>query len=284
MLTLILILVAVLVALLVGALVVGAHRWDSETARLRARLDAAREPVHPSTVDLGQLEGLPAPVRRFFRAALTDGQPMVAAVRVRHAGTFNLDETTDRWKPFTSDQQVVARRPGFDWNGRITMAPGLSVRVHDAYVAGEGLLHASLAGLFSVAALRGTRDLAEGELLRFFAEAAWYPTILLPIQGVRWQEVDDRSALATLHDGDVAVTLLFEFNEAGLIETVRAESRGRRVGDEIVPTPWQGRFWDYHERAGMRVPLEGEVAWVLPQGTRPYWRGRITEISYELAR
>ncbi len=87
-----------------------------------------------------------------------------------------------------------------------------------------------------------------------------------------------------MHDGDVAVTLLFEFNEAGLIETVRAESRGRRVGDEIVPTPWQGRFWDYHERAGMRVPLEGEVAWVLPQGTRPYWRGRITEISYELAR
>lgn len=60
------------------------------------------------------------------------------------------------------------------------MLPGLPARVHDAYVAGEGILHASLLGLFTVADLRGTDYIAEGELMRFFAEAAWYPTALLP--------------------------------------------------------------------------------------------------------
>ncbi len=60
---------------------------------------------------------------------------------------------------------------------------GLPVRVHDAYVAGEGILHASLLGLFSLVDMRGGGDLAEGELMRFFAEAAWYPTALLPTQG-----------------------------------------------------------------------------------------------------
>jgi hypothetical protein len=30
----------------------------------------------------------------------------------------------------------------------------------------------------------------------------------------------------------------------------------------------------------MRIPLEGEVAWLLPTGERPYWRGRITEIAF----
>jgi hypothetical protein len=33
----------------------------------------------------------------------------------------------------------------------------------------------------------------------------------------------------------------------------------------------------------MRVPLEAEVAWILPDGPKPYWRGRIVEIVYEMA-
>ena len=56
------------------------------------------------------------------------------------------------------------------------------------------------------------------------------------------------------------------------------------MGGEVVPTTWRGRFWNYEERGGMRVPLDGEVAWLLPEGEKPYWRGRITEISYEFAR
>jgi hypothetical protein len=241
-------------------------------------------PVRPNTVDFRELEGLPAPVQRYFRAVLKEGQPMVAGVRVRHTGTFNMGETTDQWKPFTSDQKVVAQRPGFDWNGRVAMMPGLPVRVHDAYVAGEGILHASLLGLFPVVDMRGTGDVAEGELMRFLAEAAWYPTALLPSQGVRWEAVDDRSAYATLIEGEISITMLFTFNEEGLIDTVRAQARGRAVGGEVVPTPWHGRFSNYEERGGMRVPLDGEVAWLLPEGEKPYWRGHITEIVYEFAR
>ncbi|HEX7045880.1 MAG TPA: DUF6544 family protein, partial [Burkholderiales bacterium] len=130
--------------------------------------------------------------------------------------------------------------------------------------------------------VRGTGVLAEGELMRFLAEAAWYPTALLPSQGVRWEAAGERSAYATLEDGAVEVRMLFAFDDQGLIESVRAEARGRMVGDEMVPTPWQGRFWSYAERGGMRIPLEGEVAWLLPEGPKPYWRGRITAIEYEL--
>ncbi|WP_334189482.1 DUF6920 family protein [Noviherbaspirillum sp.] len=262
----------------------GAFRWSGMTHNLRARLDAARAPVVPASVSFAGLEDLPAPVRRYFRTVLRDGQPMVAGVRVRHRGTFNMGETADQWKPFTSDQQVITRRPGFDWDGRVSMMPGLTVRVHDAYVGGEGILHAAVLGLFPVADMRGTRAVAEGELMRFFAEAPWYPTALLPDQGVRWDAVDDRRARGTLVDGPLTLAMLFTFNDEGLIDTVRAEARGRTVGDRIIPTPWQGRFWNYQERGGMVVPLEGEVAWLLPEGEKPYWRGRIAEIRYEFAR
>ena len=267
--------------LFVGVWLYGTHRWNAETRQLRARLDAARVPVQPRSVDFRELEGLPAPVGRYFRLVLDEGQPMVSGVRVRHTGTFNVVETTDRWKPFVSDQLVVTRRPGFDWNGTVATMPGLPVRVHDAYAAGEGVLHARVLGLFTVVDVRGTGDVAEGELMRFFAEAAWYPTALLPSQGVRWEPADDRSAYATLEEGDTSITMLFTFNERGLIDAVRSEERGRMVGGRTVPTPWQGRFWNYDERGGMLVPLDGEVAWLPPEGEKPYWRGHIAEISYE---
>lgn len=271
-------------ALLIGARVYGVYRWDVGTQELRERLDAARVLVQPQNVDFRELEGLPIPVQRYFRAVLEEGQPMVADVRVRHTGTFNMGETTDQWKPFTSDQKVVTQRPGFDWDGRVAMMPGLPVRVHDAYVAGEGILHASLLGLFPVVNMRGSQEVAEGELMRFFAETAWYPTALLPSQDVRWEAVDNRSASATLTEGDISITMLFTFTEEGLIDTVRAEARGRMVDGESVPTPWQGQFWNYQHRGSMRVPLDGEVAWLPPDGPKPYWRGHITEISYEFER
>ena len=274
----------VLVATVLATVLHGAWRWQSGTRELRARLAAARAPTPTQRVDFREIDGLPAPVQRYFRAALRDGQAMVAGVRLRHAGRFNLSESAEQWKAFTSEQLVVTRRPGFDWNARIVLLPGVPVLVHDAYVAGEGLLHASLLGVFSLAQLRGTGALADGELMRFFAEAAWYPTALLPSQGVRWETRDERSARATLTDGERSVTLLFTFNESGLIDTVHAAARARSVGATSVPTPWRGRFWNYAARDGMQVPLEGEVSWELPEGPRAYWRGTISGVDYEWVR
>jgi len=268
--------VAVTAAVLYG----GVH-WKSGTRALRDRLEAARLPIEPQVFDRRELEPLPAPVQRYFRAVLKDGQPIVAAANLAHTGTFNMSETGEQWKPFTSTQRVVTRRPGFDWNGRILMMPGLPVHVHDAYVAGEGILHAAVLGLFSMVQLRGTAAVAQGELMRFLAEAVWYPTALLPSQGVQWDAVDEHSARATLQDGDVTVVLLFHFNEDGTIDAGRADARGRTVGGTVVPTPWHGRFWNYTLRDGIRVPLDGEVAWLLPEGAKPYWRGRITQLNYE---
>lgn len=274
-------LAATLTVLVMGAMAYGSWRWGKETTVLLARLEGARMP-HPVTrYDAREIVGLPGPVQRYFQAALVDGQAIVAAVSVNHVGTFNMSESAEQWKPFTSQQRVITRRPGFDWDARIMMLPGLPVRVHDAYVAGVGLLHGAVLGLLPVVKMTDTPAMARGELMRFFAEAAWYPTALLPSQGVRWEAVDDTSATATLTDGELALKLLFSFGADGLITTVRAQARERVVGGKTVNAPWQGRFWNYAEQGGMRVPQQGEVAWLLPEGEKPYWRGMTTSASYE---
>lgn len=268
----------------VSAVVVfGNRRWRSATRQMYEKLSAGRRSVSPTSYDPAELAGLPEPVKRYFEAALEPGQPLIAAVEVAHVGTFNTGEDRPQWKPFRSRQRVVVQRPGFVWDARIALGSGLAVRVHDAYLAGEGILSASLLGWVTVLNMRSTPALAHGELLRFFAEAAWYPTALLPSQGVHWEPVDETSAQATLMDGGTTVTARFRFNPEGWIESVRAEDRGRAVKNEIVPTPWEGRWWNYETRNGMRLPIEGEVAWMLPDGPKPYWRGSITGLTYEFA-
>ena len=53
------------------------------------------------------------------------------------------------------------------------------------------------------------------------------------------------------------------------------------VDGKTVTAPWQGRYWRYAMQGGMRVPQEGEVAWLLPEGEKPYWRGSTVSSSYE---
>jgi hypothetical protein len=224
-------------------------------------------------------------VQRHFRSVLKDGQPIVTGVIVQHTGTFNVTALGRRevWMPFTSEQRVVTNRPGFVWNARMALLPGIAILVHDAYSAGIGTLHPAVPGLFSLTIQSGTGDIARGELMRYMMEAAWYPTALLPSQGTKWSAVDEASADATMVDGGISMTMRFTFGAGGLIESVRADARGSMVGGKVVMLPWEGRMSNYQERAGMRVPVTGEAAW-LPAGARkPYWRGTITSADYELA-
>ncbi len=277
----------VIVTLLVLAIAIGAlfgygsMQWNKETQGIRYRLEGDRQPLQSKTYDPKELGSLPAPVQRYFQTALTPGQQLVTAVDIEQVGSINMSESGDKWSPFTAKQRVVSHRAGFDWNASISVFPGVPVRIHDAYVDGEGLLHVALVGAITLASIRGTPEVTQGEFMRFVAEAAWYPTRMLPSEGATWQAVDDASAKLTMRDGATSVTLLVSFGPDNLISAIKADARARTTAGSMVMVPWQGRFWDYTQQDGMRIPKQGEVEWLLPTGAKPYWRGQTTALRYE---
>jgi len=275
------ILFAVAILFLVGAVATGTLLWERAARKVRTRLEAGLADTRASRVDLEDRGPLPEPVRKYFRTVLEDGRRKVAGARITHRGWFNMSETGEKWVPFSSRQTVIAARPGFAWEARVRLAPGISILVRDAYVGGEGILKASLFGLFTVAECPSTPELAQGELIRFLAESAWVPTILLPGPSLRWEAVDGSRAKVTLIDGETAVSLDFHFSPDGLIEKIRAGSRPRTVGGHTENMPWEARFWAWERHGGMLIPTEGEVAWILPGGPHPYWRARTERIEYE---
>ena len=119
--------------------------------------------------------------------------------------------------------------------------------------------------------------------MRYFAEMVWYPTALLPSQGVRWTAVDAHSATATLVDGPISLTLPFRFDEAGLVASVHADARRAGVGKDMVILPWDCRVSSYQLRNGMMVPTHGEAAWLKPQGRQAYFIGELTSMAYEFS-
>jgi hypothetical protein len=264
----------------------GSKRWAAASLGLTHKLDSAGNEgktnrARPTRYQSRELDDLPAPVQRYFRLVLKDGQPIIAAANVELAGNFNMSTTGEQWKPFQSRQRVVTRRPGFLWDAKISLLPGLTIRVVDSYIAGRGLVRAAILGLFTVAEVAGDGEIARGELMRFFAEAAWYPTALLPCQGVQWDAIDDHSANATIVDGPLTLTLLFRFNDAGQIDSFRAEARGAMEGKKMSMIPWEGTWSNYQTRDGMSVPLTGEVAWMRPGGRKSYFVGTVTSLTYE---
>ncbi len=263
-----------------GLAAFGSARWASATKEQMALLEAAKLPASTSRYDAREIDSLPAPVQRYFRAVLKDGQPLIAAATFELAGKINMSASGgEQWKHFTSTQRAVIHRPGFLWNGSVAMLPGITAHVHDSYIAGVGTLHAAILGLFTVADVQGGGEIARGELMRYFAEMAWYPTALLPSQGVRWAAVDDHSANATLVDGPISLTLLFSFDDAGLITSVHADARGSGVGKDMVMLPWDCSVSNYQLRNGMMVPTRGGAG----KGGQPYFVGDLTSLDYEFA-
>jgi len=271
---------SLVVAAGIGLVAFGNSRWKASTRAQMALLEATRVPDPAGNYNAREIDNLPKPVQRYFRSVLKDGQPFIAAATFDLAGTIDMSAAGgEDWKSFTSTQRAVVNRPGFLWNGRVAMMPGLAARVHDSYIAGVGTLHATMLGLFTVADVHGDGEIARGEMMRYFAEMAWYPTALLPSQGVHWAAVDDRSANATLVDGPIALTLLFRFDDAGLVTSVHADARGSGVGKDMVMLPWDCSVSNYQLRHGMLVPTRGEAA----KGGKKYFVGDLTRLEYEFA-
>jgi hypothetical protein len=279
--------------LLVGAGIVGAlavavafgnGRWDRESERYRDELEAAAAAFEcprrrPPRYSPEVLTDLPAPVQAYFRRVLTPGQPLVARARVRHEGEFALKP--NEWRPFTSQQLYTVGPPGFVWDASIEMMPLFPVRVRDRYFGGHASMLGAVAGIVKMVDQSGTPGLAAGALLRYLAEGVWFPTSLLPCEGVQWTAIDDSTARATLADGSVRVSMDAHFAPTGELLRVTA-MRDRDVNGTSVPTLWEG----HHSRElrsvdGMQIPVSGEVAWLLPEGRHAYWRGRVVEARYD---
>ena len=272
------------IALAIAAVIWDAvNRWRAASAALVMRLREARKrPLNPRP-GADDLSSVPAPVARYLKKVLPDGHPIILGAQLTQHGIFLANPETKGWQPFTAVEDFTATPPGFVWDARIEMFPGLQVFVRDGIVEGRGSMVAAVAGVMRLVDVQDTPELTAAALQRYLAETVWFPTALLPSQGITWTAIDDSSARASITTAGTTVSLDFRFGADGLVKSVYTPARFRSEGGKFVPRAWTGTFNRYEERRRVLVPIKGEVAWELPEGRLPYWRGTVVRVDYDYA-
>ena len=272
----------VLIAVVFGLLFLfGKFSWSSKSNDRKEQLISLQEEPNIKNYSEKELRELPAPVQRYFRNVLKDGQPIITKASLQQKGKMYLSE--EKASPFTADQIVTTNPPGFLWNADVAMMPVFSTFVHDAYINGLGILQASLIGIVNVVHLENRKNVGEGELYRYLAEGTWYPTALLPSQGVEWKAVDDSTAIASLRDNGHNIWIKFYFNEDNEVYKIYTPNRPRDVKGKSVKTPWLGTFSNYTEVEGIKVPQNGEISWIIDGKKKTYWKGENFNFQFEYA-
>ena len=266
-------------AVLVGAmlvLVLGlGWRFDARVQALEAQLVQGN-----MSPDRAQRE-LPGPVRSVALRAGAGQGGAIRAVRLKQRAEMQLDASKP-WQPLSARQVISVSTPGFSWLACSRKGPVAVLSILDAYVAGSGLLQARLFGAIPLADAHGP-DLSRGEAMRYLAELPWAPDAILVNPDIEWSVAMDGwiEARLSLEAGTALVRL--RANDHGEIVEITAKDRPARLPDGTTALmDWRGLFSAHAEMGGRRIPLAGEVGYVVDGNYRPYWRGRIT--SYELVR
>jgi hypothetical protein len=241
-----------------------------------------------------RMKHLPRVVQEYFTAVIYCTKdysgdeiiPIPRSLNIEQGGTFLLN---GKWISFTATQKFRTRCncPGFVWDAvmKIDCFPHVSIPifVFDAYVDGIGVMKAQLPGGIPIVRQRSSRELDDGELLRWVTEAVLFPLALLPSveanvehaaskdETLRWlpsSDGDENCAILELkYHGNVA-RVTFHFDpDTHLISSVTT-MRPRAAGNKFEMTIWEGFYSHYENHGGLIVPTVMEAGWRLGSDAR----------------
>jgi hypothetical protein len=222
---------------------------------------------------------LPEPVRQYLRAVGIVGKRNIRTVHLRQKGLFRRKEG-ERWLSFTAEQYFTTDPPAFVWEARIRFLPLLSFSVIDMFANGHGKLQAKLLSRFKVADASGP-ETDQGELLRYLAECALFPTVFLSPY-LEWESIDERTAKVTLRLSGLNVSALLHFDEESRLCRVTAHRYYIEKSGGFSLREWSGQFSQYQSIAGILIPARASVSWRLESGDFEYFRGETTEIELDI--
>lgn len=247
--------ISVLVLLGLSAFGFGRWRHARTVARIEGALAAAPVPVMRSD--------LPPEVAAYAHRAL-NGQPPARLLHFEQTAKMEL-RTGAGWRNLTARQTIAATAAGFIWNAR--QGP---VSVIDSLADGRGLLEVRLLRSFRLARAAGP-DIDRAEAMRYLAELPWCPDAILVNAALQWRVLAPDRWQVTLGGAEVTFTL-----EQGDITRMNAKDRPALEAGQTVLRDWVGVFTDYKVIGGRRIPVQGEVGYMIDGAFAPYFIGRMT--------
>jgi len=149
------------------------------------------------------------------------------------------------------------------------------MKVNEGYIDGRSFFE--LAGTDPIINDHSTNQAAN---LAVWAEAAWFPSIWVTDPRVRWEAVDENTALLFVPFEDQEENFVIRFDpETGLLDTMKA-MRYRDSGDQAKKILWITKTIPGKNIEGTNLSAVGSATW-LDQG-KPWATFTLEEVHYNV--
>ncbi len=227
-------------------------------------------------IESRDLEGLPEPVQKWLEGAGVAGKEKIKFARMLQEAEMRLNPG-GRWMSLNAEQYITVEQPGFIWQARINAAPLIHISGRDVYKEGRGNMLIKPLSLVTIADETGFQ-IDQGTLVRYLAEMVWFPTAAIS-NFISWEEIDENSARAVIRHGNIRVSGVFTFNNAGDPVSFSARRFGEFNGQFRMET-WTVAMKDHQELDGFRIPTTGEITWELEEGDFTWYKFKVREIEF----
>jgi hypothetical protein len=149
------------------------------------------------------------------------------------------------------------------------------MKVNERYVDGKSLFQLPVGD-----PIENDASTNEAANLAVWAEAAWFPSIWITDPRVRWEAVDDHTALLYIPFEDTEENFVMRFNpETGLLDSMEA-MRYRDAGPQAKKILWITRNVPSKKIEGTQIDTVGTATW-LDQGI-PWATFTLEEVNYNI--
>jgi uncharacterized protein YnzC (UPF0291/DUF896 family) len=223
------------------------------------------------------LNGLPEVVKNYIINTGVVGKEVPKDVYLKQIGFFKT-EPKAKWLSLKATQLFNLRTRAFIWHGIISIIPGVTIQARDYYRNQKGNMLIKFAGSITMANEKGP-EMNQGAFIRFAVEAIWFPWLFADKNFVKWQHVDNRTAIAHVTDGKNSGSITCKFNEKNeLIQVAAKRYMTTEQGAKLLP--WGGLCSAYKEFNGIKIPSKANIYWDLPEGRFECIKLEVTDIVY----
>lgn len=235
--------------------------------KVKARPFAPHPGEAPDLETIPLPDGLPAPVERFYRAIYGEGIPLIESAIISGRAQLRVFGITF---PARFRFTHIA---GQSYRHRIEATIfGLPImKVNERYLDGTTRLELP----FGVVEDEPKVDQAAN--LGLWTESAWLPSVWITAPRVRWEPVDDDTALLRVPFGEIEDTIVVRFDpQTGMLRVLEA-MRYKDAADE-AKTLWINTALEWRDLDGATIPTVAAIVW-FDEGT-PWAVFTVEEVVY----